>query len=182
MSKAFDRIKTGLEEALALDKRVVAFVTESNRIEGIYTVKAGEVMATSALIETTKLTLDDVLEVQSAYAPGMPLRDRPGMNVGVGNYIAPRGGRDIYNELVLLIERLNRAEPSDNPWKTHVTFERLHPFMDGNGRTGRALWAWHMIKVGLDPFALPFLHRFYYQTLENDTERYVRGHGKGDPT
>jgi len=38
--------------------------------------------------------------------------------------------------------------------------------MDGNGRTGRAIWAWQMQRLGRDPFALPFLHRFYYQTLE----------------
>lgn len=42
----------------------------------------------------------------------------------------------------------------------------LHPFMDGNGRTGRAVWAWAMQRDGQDPFALSFLHRFYYQTLE----------------
>ena len=46
-------------------------------------------------------------------------------------------------------------------------YEMLHPFMDGNGRSGRALWAWMMLRLGQDPFALLFLHRFYYQTLEN---------------
>jgi hypothetical protein len=39
-------------------------------------------------------------------------------------------------------------------------------YMDGNGRTGRAMWAWQMHGLGHDPFALPFLRRFYYQTLE----------------
>lgn len=66
-----------------------------------------------------------------------------------------------------IIGKLNRSKPGlhDDPWKMHVAFEKLHPFMDGNGRTGRALWAWHMKQLGLDPFALSFLHRFYYQTL-----------------
>jgi hypothetical protein len=34
---------------------------------------------------------------------------------------------------------------------------------------GRAIWvwAWQMQKMGRDPFALPLLHRFYYQTLES---------------
>jgi len=38
--------------------------------------------------------------------------------------------------------------------------------MDGNGRSGRAIWAWQMLGDEQDPFAIPFLHRFYYQTLD----------------
>jgi Fic family protein len=38
--------------------------------------------------------------------------------------------------------------------------------MDGNGRTGRMLWAWHMKHQGRDPFLRPFLHTWYYQTLQ----------------
>ncbi len=173
MKRASDKIMAGLKEAAAMGKELLDFVAESNRIEGIPSVKAHEIEATRVLLECDRLELRDVLAVQSAYAPGMPLRDRVGMNVGVGNYVAPMGGRAITIELMSIIGRLNKARPGayDNPWKQHVEFERLHPFMDGNGRTGRALWAWHMQKVGLHPFALPFLHRFYYQTLENDTAR-----------
>jgi Fic/DOC family protein len=119
------------------------------------------------------LTVKQICDLQEVYAPGKPLRDRVGMNVRVGNYVAPQGGRNIQIKLAQILGRLNKAKPGvyDNPWKQHVEFERLHPFMDGNGRTGRTLWAWHMMRVGLDPFALPFLHRFYYQTLENDGAR-----------
>lgn len=31
----------------------------------------------------------------------------------------------------------------------HVEFEDLHPFPDGNGRTGRILYNWHRIQLGL---------------------------------
>jgi Fic family protein len=54
---------------------------------------------------------------------------------------------------------------SADPWVMHVEFEKLHPFMDGNGRTGRAIWVWHMLRCGRKPFEISFLHRFYYQTL-----------------
>lgn len=37
----------------------------------------------------------------------------------------------------------------------HVEFERIHPFIDGNGRTGRILWQWHRVRLGL-PFKVIF--------------------------
>lgn len=152
------------------------FVRESNMIEGITREPTGEELdATGWFLDdlASPLTVEQVCELQAVYAPGKPLRDRMGMNVRVGNYIAPSGGQNIQIELMHILTRLNKAKPGvyDNPWKQHVEFERLHPFMDGNGRTGRALWAWHMLRVGLDPFALSFLHRFYYQTLENNEKR-----------
>ena len=55
-----------------------------------------------------------------------------------------------------------------SPYDVHCEYEDLHPFMDGNGRTGRALLAWMMIrrKGWESTFALPFLHRWYYQSLD----------------
>ena len=38
--------------------------------------------------------------MQAVYAPGKPLRDRIGMNVRVGNHVAPSGGRNIQIELI----------------------------------------------------------------------------------
>ncbi len=86
------------------------------------------------------------------------------MNVRVGNHIALEGGPHIIHRLQRILSKAN--QDCDTPWSVHVAFETLHPYMDGNGRTGRAIWAWQMQRLGRDPFALPFLHRFYYQTLE----------------
>lgn len=139
------------------------FVRESNRIEGITRAPTKrEVEATDDFLEMPDLSVEAVLGLQVVYAPGKPLRMQPGMNVRVGRHIAPPGGPEIRAELEKLLRRVNRG---GDPFTEHVAFEKLHPFMDGNGRTGRAIWAWSMISVGQNPFALPFLHRWYYQSL-----------------
>lgn len=140
------------------------FLTESNHIEGIYRPPTAEEQAAfdrfMSLFQIHATTLGDL---QAVFAPNMPIRDRAGLNVRVGNYVAPAGGPAIVRRLQALLRRMHSG---NDPWKIHVQFEVLHPYCDGNGRTGRMLWAWHMRAIGRDPFALPFLHRFYYQTLE----------------
>lgn len=141
------------------------FVSESNAIEGIHRPPTAEELAAhDTFLNLHGIGLERLCELQAVIAPGKPLRDKPGLNVRVGNHIAPPGGPSIPAVLKII---LHNATHGVNPWAIHLEYETLHPFMDGNGRTGRALWAWHMRSLGRDPFALPFLHRFYYQTLEH---------------
>ncbi len=144
---------------------LVAFVRESNRIEGIRRDPTmSEIQAHERLLARPVVEVVDVVGFVAAVAPGKPLRDRRGLDVRVGGHYPPRGGPRIADDLARLLHRIEH-EPI-TPHAAHVAYELLHPFMDGNGRSGRALWAWQMKRDGLDPFALPFLHRFYYQTLD----------------
>lgn len=155
MSRPTSRIYPGLTE----------FIRESNLIERIDRPPSKpEVDASVIFMKLPVVSLEDLCTVQSIYAPGKPLRTKPGMNVQVGTHIPDPGSPQISSMLQDILD-IAHAEP--DAWAVHVAFEDLHPFMDGNGRTGRILWAWQMQRSGQFPFDLPFLHRFYYQTLEH---------------
>jgi len=47
-------------------------------------------------------------------------------------------------------------------WNWHVAFEHIHPFIDGNGRTGRLLMLNHALILGLDPWITEYDNRMEY--------------------
>jgi Fic family protein len=51
--------------------------------------------------------------------------------------------------------------------KHHIEFERIHPFTDGNGRTGRLMLIYEMISTGLLPVDIRYSERSrYYAALK----------------
>jgi len=54
----------------------------------------------------------------------------------------------IKEELEVLLKVMNEGNPKLTQ-RCHIEFENLHPFVDGNGRTGRILYNIHRLKMGL---------------------------------
>ena len=142
---------------------LVNFLMESNAIEGYHReVTDEELEAFRLLLSAPRVELpDELLTFQAQVAPGFPLRSQSDMNVQVGEHLAPPGGPLIEEDLRSLLQHIL----SYSPFQVHCKFLTLHPFLDGNGRTARALWAWHMVELCQDPCCRPFLQSFYYQTL-----------------
>jgi len=130
------------------------FVKESNRIEGIDYTHPDHIRAHRVFL-SKPVTIDTLVALVSVLQPDAVLRDRvdvPG--VRVGNHIAPPSGPTIRTDLESILT-------IDDVWQQHIDYETLHPFTDGNGRSGRALWLHR--HNGRAPIG--FLHAFYYQTL-----------------
>lgn len=135
------------------------FVFESNRIEGIHRIPTvDEVLAHADLMATHDTSVGDLERFVAIIQPGAVLRNRAGVNVRVGSHVAPYGGPHIETGLREVLRETD-------PHHAHIQYEILHPFTDGNGRSGRALWL--KLMGGIHRAPLGFLHHFYYQTLQN---------------
>jgi hypothetical protein len=142
------------------------FVAESNRIEGITRKPTDEeLLAHKAFLGLPEVGVADLGVLVRELAPHAKLRSLHGLDVRVGNHYPPRGGPEILERLSRLLIQVGSG--SSTPWRIHIDYETLHPFTDGNGRSGRALWAWQMHNARNERFmTMGFLHLFYYQTLD----------------
>ena len=57
----------------------------------------------------------------------------------------------------------------------HIKFERIHPFSDGNGRTGRLIMLALMLENNLTPFVITVENRAKYMDIlrNQDIENFV---------
>jgi hypothetical protein len=149
---------------------IIDFVRESNKIEGILREPTPqEVAAHENILWSKRIKIVDLQDFVSIVQPKAVLRDRAGLNVRVGNHYPIKGGPAVPHILQDILDCANKR----GPYATHHAYESLHPFTDGNGRSGRALWLWGMDQIGEMDRALDlgFLHSWYYQTLIHGNQR-----------
>lgn len=120
------------------------------------------------------LTTNQILEIQSTLeenhagfrkVPGTVLKDGLGRVV----YTPPQDPE----EIVALMSGLERfindsdtfdADPLIKMALIHHQFESIHPFYDGNGRTGRILNVLYLVKEGLLDIPVLYLSRYIVRT------------------
>jgi Fic family protein len=95
-------------------------------------------------------------------------------------YTPPEGEQLIREKLDNMLHFLygdNDVDPLIKMAITHYQFEAIHPFSDGNGRTGRIINILYLLETGLLDIPVLYLSRYiiknknqYYSALRNVTE------------
>ena len=99
-----------------------------------------------------------------------------GPNAGNITYTPPRGKGIVEDKLNNLMDFMNddetfKVDPIFKMIIGHFQFEAIHPFRDGNGRTGRVFNIHFLTKKGLMDWPILFLSRYI---IENKAEYYQR--------
>ena len=142
-------------------------------------VKRRGVMTTGLFQELVEIITGDHIGVRS-----------DGIDVKIGNeaagtvYTPPTGESTIYEKLLNLQDFINcengsvdQIPPLIKMAIIHYQFEAIHPFRDGNGRTGRIINILYLIQGGLLERPILYLSRYinenkadYYTALQKVTE------------
>ncbi len=93
--------------------------------------------------------------------------------VRVGRYVPPPP-LEVSGLMFELLEWWNKASVKLSPVLSsailHYRFESIHPFADGNGRTGRALALWELYRRGFDTHHIFSVDEYYWE----DRPRYYK--------
>ncbi|MCX7846846.1 MAG: Fic family protein [bacterium] len=139
------------------------------------------------LQQDPRLTLDLFVKVVQVVCEGVQgIREHPGVFIGNARtrevvYTPPEGAEVIRRKLAELEDFIHADTGLDPLVKLaliHYQFEAIHPFSDGNGRTGRILNILFLVQQGLLELPVLYLSRYiidnkplYYRLLREVTAR-----------
>jgi Fic family protein len=118
----------------------------------------------------TPLTHDDIFELHRILAEGVMDQGEAGryraIGVRVGTYTPPHPD-DVSGLMSEMLAWWNGPSIELSPVITsaivHYRFEAIHPFADGNGRTGRALALWELYRRGFDTHHIFSVDEYYWE-------------------
>jgi Fic family protein len=184
-SSAVENIITTHDE---LFRSNLEFETLSPAIKEVQNYVAAMKRGFSLLENQGLLTNKTILEIQATLEgnnagfrrlPGTALKNA---QTGETIYLPPQDGNEILALMANLEEFINTPELSDyDPLVKmaviHFQFESIHPFYDGNGRTGRILNILYLIMSGLQKLPILYLSNHiirhktdYYRLLQGVRE------------
>ncbi len=122
-----------------------------------------------------RIAHEDVLSLHSIMAGNVMEQGEAGryrmIRVRVGSYVAPPP-EEVSALMFHLLEWWNSDARALSPVLSsailHYQFEAIHPFADGNGRTGRALALWELYRRGFDSHHIFSVDEYFWE----DRPRY----------
>ena len=99
-----------------------------------------------------------------------------GEHVRVGSHIAPppEAVRDRLEQMMVAFRASDRDHIIRRVARFHLTFEHAHPFVDGNGRIGRVLNNYVLLREGFVPINIKFIDRQRYYDAFVEFDRHGR--------
>ena len=124
-----------------------------------------------------RLAHEDVLRLHGIVAGEVMDQGEAGryrtIAVRVGRYVLPPA-LEVSGLMFELLEWWNKESVNLSPVLSsailHHRFETIHPFADGNGRTGRALALWELYRRGFDTHHIFSVDEYYWE----DRPRYYK--------
>lgn len=143
----------------------ISFLRESNNIEGVWDDVSLQqaIHAWEYLRSKPKLSAHVVLKTHKILMLHQPLHpDEKGYFRKIPIYIGGREGHPFWGvreDIIEWCQAMNNSVTSKHVQEIehkqgtavamHVLYEKIHPFVDGNGRTGRMFMNWHLKKMKL---------------------------------
>jgi Fic family protein len=142
-------------------------------------------------VQTGRLTIETAIDVcRTIKDEPFDIRTKPGTtlkNIATGAVIyTPPSGQAVIREKLQnwqeFLTARNDLDPLIRCAVQHYQFEAIHPFMDGNGRTGRILNILYLVQQGLLDTPILYLSRYiirnkadYYRLLLEVTTQQAWG-------
>lgn len=151
--------------------------------EGYSLTKAKGIIDMDCIISTFRQIKNSSAAIRPPQTLTVIRRGQSEFRSGEVIYTPPRGAGVIESKMKNLIEYLNddtkySADPLIKMCIAHYQFEAIHPFSDGNGRTGRILNLLYLVNKGLLEQPVLYLSKYilinkddYYHHLSGVTQR-----------
>ena len=137
------------------------FLRESNAIEGVFDevsfwdaayaweyLKEQNELTTSVILKTHKILMLNQKLQPDERGYFRKCEVKIGYRFGMNYILVPSAIADWCEDVKTSIEVPGRN--GNNIKVDHIEYEKIHPFVDGNGRTGRMFMNWERLKAGLD--------------------------------
>ena len=140
-----------LFEHLSAEQRATPAVREALRYRSALLIGAAELQKRPMCTRLAEIVCSEIkgIDMQVRRTPGTTLRnDRTGDTI----YTPPEGEqvlRDLLANWERFVNEPSELDPLVRMAISHYQFEAIHPFLDGNGRTGRVLNSLFLVSHGL---------------------------------
>ena len=136
--------------------------------DGFKTLKKRPLLTTNLFIKLYQIIKENQAGIRNT--PGTQIKN---MTTGEVLYTPPEGERIIREKLKNLEDYIHADDTIDPLIKLaviHYQFEAIHPFSDGNGRTGRILNILFLVQKDLLDFPVLYLSKYI---IENKNDYYI---------